>query len=390
LLTKPARKSVHVGFLATLRVALHVYEWLQARDHAVRAAVACAERLGSETPQPLTQSMAPLQRLSAALLLLGQSSALLSSTGRLRSHAAAATTLEAPAQATSGVDAFAAALPAEGLDRFDVFCRNVLEGGSAHGGCGFGPRNETHLPDGQLVSEYYFPGLVAKPWWRASHLPDQGVAWVAELEAARAEIAGELRTLLDQDQINFRHGHRPGNGFDVWHLDDSMVPRSMARLDALDAPYRGARSVLFCRIEPGARLETHSDYYNYVLTAHLPLFTAKRRAPLLRATYDLEEFDKALAAEPYPAFEKRGKAGMVFRPSADEATHEPWFDEHNKPLAASLVDTTFTHSAFNDNADEDIYFLHLDVWHPGLTAAERDAVRLLDETFRKLRAEGRT
>ena len=323
--------------------------------------------------------MASLRALAAVLLAVGQGSALLGgdAAGQRRRWRQPAAIARA-----SGLDEFAQALPSEGLERFDTFCSNVLEGGWD------GPRNETQLDDGQLVSEYYFPGLVAKPWWRAAHVPDNdGVAWLTELEAARDGIASELRALLDADRVPWRHGHRPGNGFDVCHLTDTLSPKSMALLDAMSVPYRGARSVLFCRIEPRARLETHSDYYNYVLTAHLPLFTAKRTAPLQRDTYDLADFDRALAEDPYPAFEKLGKAGMVFRPNADVATHEPWFDAENRPQAASLVDTTFTHSAFNDNADDDIYFLHFDCWHPGMTEAERTAVRVLDETFRKLQGE---
>ena len=77
---------------------------------------------------------------------------------------------------------------------------------------------------------------------------------------------------------------------------------------------------------------------------------------------------------------------MVFKTSGFEAgggaTHEPWFDLERRPCPASLVDTSFTHTAFNDHATDDIYFLHFDVWHPELTTTEIEAIRKLDEVFR--------
>ena len=75
---------------------------------------------------------------------------------------------------------------------------------------------------------------------------------------------------------------------------------------------------------------------------------------------------------------------MVFK-HGGAASHEAWFDARGRPGRASLVDTSFTHSAFNDLPRDDAHFLHFDVWHPDLTAEERAALALLDETYRRLR-----
>merc|ERR1719247_1873701 len=254
----------------------------------------------------------------------------------------------------------------------------------------------------QLVSQYYFPGLHARPWWRGAVMRPEGeaaVAWVDALTASHAEVAGELRALVDSGRIAYRAGHEIGNDFDVWHVTRSLAPRTSAVLEGLGAPFRGARSVLLCRIAPHTRLMTHSDLYNYVLTAHLPLWMAPRTAPPAATWFHLDEverrcryaqFKHRLATDPaheYPPFEHHGVAGMVFKDAGLDAgggaTHEPWFDFDGEPCPASLVDTSFTHTAFNDHPTHDIFFLHFDCWHPDLTETEITAIRALDQAYRE-------
>jgi len=315
---------------------------------------------------------------------------------RALSRLRTATTTTILDDAPPSVDAWSNSLPADGLDRFDAFCAHVLAGGNVR------ETNETTLqgPRGvQVVSQYYFAGLAARPWWYGAATTGlEGPAWVGALTAARATIAGELRGLVERDAIEYRAGHELGNDFDVWHVTREAAPRTAEALEALGCPFKGARSVLLCRIAPGSKLMTHSDLYNYVLTAHLPLFMLPRTAPPAATWLHLDEverrtgyeaFKRMLETDPaheYPPFERRGVAGMVFKTSGFEAgggaTHEPWFDLERRPCPASLVDTSFTHTAFNDHATDDIYFLHFDVWHPELTTTEIEAIRKLDEVFR--------
>ena len=47
------------------------------------------------------------------------------------------------------------------------------------------------------------------------------------------------------------------------------------------------------------------------------------------------------------------------------------------PGEATVCDTTFFHSAHNEHPTEDVYLVHLDVFHPGLSADERHALEAL-------------
>ncbi|KAJ1454272.1 hypothetical protein M885DRAFT_522103 [Pelagophyceae sp. CCMP2097] len=306
---------------------------------------------------------------------------------------APAAAVAAPAGAAAlTVDEFARGLPQSGLERFDAFCKHVLAGGNPSN------RNETKLERGQVVSQYWFPGLRAQAWWRKAGAPAaagaaEDVAWLERFEEQRDAVVEELRAAVQGSKpLVWREAAPTGNGFEVADLSDALAPRTMQALDVSGVNFRGARAVMLARLEPGARLHTHSDYYNYVLTAHLPLFSAPERVdrPVdLERDERLEAF-RHLMLQPqhvYPAFEKRGKAGMVFKhvDSFGEVhlTHAAWFSHENAPQRALLLDTTFTHSAFNDNVDEYVYFLHVDVWHPDLSEKERIAIKFLDETFRK-------
>ena len=77
----------------------------------------------------------------------------------------------------------------------------VLAGGNVR------ETNETTLqgPRGvQVVSQYYFAGLAARPWWYGAATTGlEGPAWVGALTAARATIAGELRGLVERDAIEY-------------------------------------------------------------------------------------------------------------------------------------------------------------------------------------------
>ena len=158
--------------------------------------------------------------------------------------------------------------------------------------------------------------------------------------------------------------------------------------------YGSPRLVGLSRQRPRSVLPAHSDLRNWVLTAHVPLTTpaaprpgprapppsldaqkalAPRRALARAATRDADR--AAYAAKLWGAGERAGGggAGMIV---AGEA--RPW----TEPL---VFDTSFVHSAYNDG-DAPADYLHVDFFHPDLTAAERRALRVLRDGQARWRA----
>ena len=158
--------------------------------------------------------------------------------------------------------------------------------------------------------------------------------------------------------------------------------------------YGSPRLVGLSRQRPRSVLPAHSDLRNWVLTAHVPLTTpaaprpgpltpppslasqkslAPRRALARAATRDADR--AAYAAKLWGAGERAGGggAGMIV---AGEA--RAW----TEPL---VFDTSFVHSAYNDG-DAPADYLHVDFFHPDLTAAERRALRVLRDGQARWRA----
>ena len=142
-------------------------------------------------------------------------------------------------------------------------------------------------------------------------------------------------------------------------------------------------------------LAAHSDLWNWCLTAHVPLQMPATPRPGTRVDPPSLEAqaavaprhtrsggavaasDRATYAEALWGEEGeragRGAAGMIV---AGEA--RPW----TEPL---VFDTSFVHSAYNDG-DAPADYLHVDFFHPDLTAAERRALRVLRDGQARWRA----
>ena len=149
--------------------------------------------------------------------------------------------------------------------------------------------------------------------------------------------------------------------------------------------YGRPRFVGYSRHRPRSVLAAHSDLWNWCLTAHVPLRMPATPRPGTRvAPPSLEAqaavaprhtrsggavaaMDRATYAEALWGEEGervgRGAAGMIV---AGEA--RPW----TEPL---VFDTSFVHSAYNDG-DVPADYLHIDFYHPELTADERCALSI--------------
>ena len=159
--------------------------------------------------------------------------------------------------------------------------------------------------------------------------------------------------------------------------------------------YGSPRFVGYSRHRPRSVLAAHSDLWNWCLTAHVPLQMPATPRPGTRvdppsleaqaavaprhtrsggavAASDRATYAEALWGEEGERV-GRGAAGMIV---AGEA--RPW----TEPL---VFDTSFVHSAYNDG-DAPADYLHVDFFHPDLTAAERRALRVLRDGQARWRA----
>jgi hypothetical protein len=149
--------------------------------------------------------------------------------------------------------------------------------------------------------------------------------------------------------------------------------------------YGSPRFVGYSRHRPRSVLAAHSDLWNWCLTAHVPLRMPSTPRPGTRvdppslkaqaavaprhtrsggavAASDRATYAEALWGEEGERV-GRGAAGMIV---AGEA--RPW----TEPL---VFDTSFVHSAYNDG-DAPADYLHIDFYHPELTADERHALSI--------------
>ena len=159
--------------------------------------------------------------------------------------------------------------------------------------------------------------------------------------------------------------------------------------------YGSPRFVGYSRHRPRSVLAAHSDLWNWCLTAHVPLRMPATPRPGTRV--DPPSLDAQAAVAPrhtrsggaVAAADRatyaealwggkgeragRGAAGMIV---AGEA--RPWAE----PLVFA---TSFVHSAYNDG-DAPADYLHIDFYHPELTADERHALRVLRDGQARWRA----
>ena len=199
---------------------------------------------------------------------------------------------------------------------------------------------------------YYFPGLPQIQFY-----PRQQFPWMDAIEAATADIRGELRGILDQDSNAFspyveavadRPGHDPHGmrGNPDWSAlylirngvtdpaNAAHCPKTLAALENAPLCRITGRtpSVLFSQLRPGARIPPHNGFVNTRLICHLPLIVPD---------------------------------GCQFR-VGNETRH--W-----REGKAWAFDDTIEHEAWN-SSDQTRIILLFDIWRPELSDEEQALV----------------
>jgi hypothetical protein len=213
---------------------------------------------------------------------------------------------------------------------------------------------KSELANGQEC-DVPFPGLRAAPWHATEEL-----GWVARLEEdwreARDELTAFLALLDEGGFVKPETALCPETGrFEKLVLceDGSRAietatrvgrdhfARTLALLRVSGAPL-GPAPVSMNRQPPNSGLPPHSDNANFLLTGHLGLVVPEGVCEFV----------------------------MV------ESTTRRW-----REGGVLLADTSFVHATRND-CEADRFVLHFTVWHPDLTAAERDGIVRLHGALR--------
>lgn len=206
----------------------------------------------------------------------------------------------------------------------------------------------------QQPKSYMFPGLP-----QVEFQPRETVAWLADLEAATAAIRAELDAILAEPALFAPYvedrANRPKNdqagmlGNAAWSAvflwkDGEEVPEIAERcpqtMQALTTaplcriPGRSP-SILFSKLQAGAKIPPHNGLINPRLICHLPLVVPP---------------------------------GCWFRVGGDV---REW-----KEGQAWAFDDTIEHEAANDS-NQDRTILIFDVWKPEITAEEQELIRAL-------------
>jgi aspartyl/asparaginyl beta-hydroxylase (cupin superfamily) len=204
-------------------------------------------------------------------------------------------------------------------------------------------------------THFEFPGLVEHEFHPRSAFP-----WLASLEAATETISVELQEVLAAERTELvpyiqYAAHepldqwRPLNHNKDWtaiHLvrngerveaNARHCPQTLALLEQLPQPQipGAGPNAMFSLLAPGTHIPPHVGYNNARLVCHLPLIVPE---------------------------------GCWFRVGAET--------RHWQRGEAFVFDDTIEHEAMNPTDQLRIVFI-VDVWHPSLGAAERDAVAAL-------------
>jgi tetratricopeptide (TPR) repeat protein len=207
------------------------------------------------------------------------------------------------------------------------------------------------FPDSRQQPQlFYVPGL-------STSVSAEAMPWVSQLEESGGDIKKELLAALPRvaelGRPYLPAGVSPQAGFGslVGSLDWTaldlfkdgqcqasiapMFPETLSALSALplyglsDLPYE----VFFSLLKPGQRINPHYGLSNHSLTVHLPLMVPA--GCWLTVNGEQHEW----------------KEGEVF-----------------------IFDDTFLHEAVNNSVQERVVLI-FSVWHPDLSAAERQAIR---------------
>ena len=204
-------------------------------------------------------------------------------------------------------------------------------------------------------SHFHYPGLAEREFHDSEDFP-----WLAELDAATAAILEEFQQLMaseraelvpyiqySEDQplrqwkgLNWNKAwtaiHLIQNGAAI-NANARHCPRTMRLLERIGQPRITGRSpnAMFSLLAPNTRIPPHNGVANTRLVCHLPLIVPPN---------------------------------CWFRVGAETRIWEPG--------KAFVFDDTIEHEAANDS-DQLRVVLIFDLWHPGLSPAEREAVGAL-------------
>ena len=222
---------------------------------------------------------------------------------------------------------------------------------------GAAEREDDTSPFPQKPHAFYLPDMPYRPFYPSEELP-----WVKEVEAATDAIEAELSAFLAtraQAFAPYIHGglELPGQTPDTLRDHDNWTAAFLIRDGVEDLEWSAAcptvsalmdtlpltaikgfsPSVLFSKLQPGARIDPHTGLLNCRLICHLPLVV--------------------------PA----GCGLRVGDDRRDVVRGEVW-----------AFDDSINHEAWNNSADDRIVLI-FDVWHPDLTEQERrDITSLLE------------
>lgn len=206
-------------------------------------------------------------------------------------------------------------------------------------------------------THFHFPGLSEREFHDRALFP-----WLADLEAAtdllqaefaavaaaeRAELVPYIQYPADVPAAQWQalNHNRDWTAIHLWRYGRRIeanaihCPGTMALLDRIGQPAIGGCSpnAMFSLLAPGATIPPHHGVANTRLVCHLPLIIPE---------------------------------GCWFRVGAET---RDW-----RRGEAFVFDDTIEHEAANPSGELRVVFI-LDLWHPGLNAAERVAVRALLE-----------
>lgn len=201
-------------------------------------------------------------------------------------------------------------------------------------------------------THFHYPGLIEREFHDRTEFP-----WLAELEAGTAAIAEDFRRVMAAeraelvpyiqypDDVPLRQWealnrnrdwtaiHLVANGRTV-EANARHCPAVMAMIDRIPQPHVPGRgpNAMFSLLAPGAHIPPHTGVANTRLVCHLPLIVPP---------------------------------GCWFRVGAQTRlwqVGEAW-----------VFDDTIEHEAMNPSGELRVILI-VDCWHPGLSAAEREAV----------------
>ena len=206
------------------------------------------------------------------------------------------------------------------------------------------------LPKHQRPLLFYFPGLDGKPWYEASDYPALE-AFTSTLEASvdvlREEFLAQVTTpmlLPYEEQVAGRFESIRRNDWGSFYFR-RKGGRGRGELPPLPA-HRGADAAGAGLPQPERRL-------------HLSVIQAGRAFRRIRTR-------RISLTCQLPLIVPRGSRLRV----GDEIRE--WPDGR-----AIIFDDTFEHESWNDSNEPRVCLL-VDIWHPGITRIERDAVERLD------------